>query len=162
MDIAARIISVDEGFALATWNRTVIQMWRGPPAVENIAKMVAACEELLETGRDHTTLVSIVERGSPAPGEAARRALAAWSRDVVARMTAAVIVAEGSGFRSALVRGVGVALTALAPHRVPFRFCSDVDEAMALLSPTIPSAFGGVTALKGAIEQVRAAMPRTP
>ena len=80
----------------------------------------------------------------------------------MARMTAAVIVAEGSGFRSALVRGVGVALTTLTPHRVPFKFCSDVDEAMIQLSPVVPTAFGGVAALKGAIEQLRAAMPRAP
>lgn len=126
--------------------------------MEYIAKMVAACQKLIDAGGGVTCL-AIVERGSPAPGEVARHALAAWSRDVVPKMTAAVFVAEGSGFRSALVRGVGVALTTLMPHKVPFKFCSDVDEALIQLSPAIPAAFGGVAALKLAIDQIRAAMP---
>jgi hypothetical protein len=161
VDIKARIISIGEGHAIATWNQTVIHVWRGAPTVENLQKMVDACEKLLATGQGVTTL-SIIERGSPAPGELARHALAAWSRDVVPRMAGAVLVAEGSGFRSALVRGVGVALTALVPHKVPFKFCSDVDEALAELSHAIPSATGGIKALKLALDQVRAAMPAAP
>lgn len=158
VDIKARIISIGDGHAIATWNQTVIHVWRGAPTVENLQKMVDACEKLLQSSRDVTT-ISIVERGSPAPGELARHALAAWSRDVVPRMAGAVIVAEGSGFRSALVRGVGVALTALVPHKVPFKFCSDLDEALIELSPAIPASLGGTKALKVAVEQLRAAMP---
>ena len=81
-----------------------------------------ACRALLAERRRDVTYISVIERSSPAPSDTVRRELATWSRDVVTKLAVAAMVAEGGGFKNALVRGVGVALTLLAPHKVPFKF----------------------------------------
>jgi hypothetical protein len=46
-----------------------------------------------------------------------------------------VVVAEGGGFRAALVRAVGVTLTTLLPHSSKFKFENDLDTTIRLLEP---------------------------
>ncbi len=158
MDISARIVVQDSDHLVAVWNRTLIHIWRGAPTFESVGGMVKVCRELLLAAGGGVTCLAVVERSSPAPGEPARQALAQWSRELVPQMDAAVFVAEGSGFRSALVRGVGVALTTLMPHRVPFKFVSTIDEGLACLSPKIALSFGGVAVLRKAVDELRAKM----
>jgi hypothetical protein len=152
----ARIVAQSPDICIAVWQQTVIHIWRGQPTVENVAKMVATCNELISSSRAPVTCLGIVERSSPPPEEPVRAALAKWSRDVVPRMIGAVIVAEGSGFRAALVRGVGLALTTLMPHRIPFKFVSSVDDAIDHLAPKLPVASGGASVLRSVVEHLRA------
>lgn len=153
--VESRIIAKDADYCVAVWHRTVIHIWRGEPTGPAVARLVEACKSLLASGSD-VTCVGVIERSSPAPDEAARTALARWSRDVVPKMAGAVFVAEGSGFRAALVRGVGVALTTLVPHRVPFKFFGTIGEALQQVVPKLPANSGGVFALKAEIERLRA------
>jgi hypothetical protein len=74
---------------------------------------------------------------------------------VVPRLASAVLVAEGGGFRAALVRGVGVALTVLVPHRVPFKFCSGVQEGLKQIAPALVGSPGGVLGLSAALDLAR-------
>jgi hypothetical protein len=97
----------------------------------------------------------IVERGSPPPGEATRKNFATFSRDIASRMSIAVVVSEGGGFRGALVRAVGVALTTLVPHESNYKFVSDLNAAWRLLQPTLPPGSGGIDALASATEELR-------
>lgn len=73
-------------------------------------------------------------------------------------MVLAVVVAEGGGFRAALVRGVGIALSTMMPHRVPFKFVSEVEEALALLGPHLSKAGRGVAGLRDALGKLRDAV----
>ncbi|HEY3493687.1 MAG TPA: hypothetical protein VGK73_03330 [Polyangiaceae bacterium] len=154
----ARIVFKNSDFCLAVWQQTVIYIWRGPSTLENLAMKVQACNELIANGRGPVTCIGIVERSSPPPEAPVRAALAAWSRDVVPKMAGAVLVAEGSGFRASLVRGVGLALTTLMPHRIPFKFVATVEEAVAHLAPKLRVASGGAPMLKSVIERLRADM----
>lgn len=154
----ARIVFKDPDFCIAVWQQTVIHVWRGAPTPENVATMVRTCNELLGNGRGPVTNLGIVERSSPPPEQPVRAALAEWSRDVVPKMAGAVLVAEGSGFRAALVRGVGLALTTLMPHRIPFKFVGSLEEAVEHLAPKLRPASGGAPALKTVVEQLRADM----
>jgi hypothetical protein len=97
----------------------------------------------------------IVERGSPTPDDESRKNLAAFSRDVVSRMGISVIVAEGGGFRSALVRAVGVTLTTILPHSSKFRFVNDVASAVRLIEPHLELGSGGAQGLLAAAEELR-------
>jgi hypothetical protein len=157
--VDARIVAQDPDHCIAVWQQTVIHIWRGQPTVETVAKMVATCNDLISTGRAPVTCLGIVERSSPPPEEPVRAALAQWSRDVVPKMVGAVFVAEGSGFRAALVRGVGLALTTLMPHRIPFKFVTNVDEAIDHLAPKLPVASGGAPVLRSVVERLRASTP---
>jgi hypothetical protein len=153
--VAARIVAHDADYCLATWHQTVISIFRGPASVEHVASISKQCRALLDSGNSSVTYLSVIERSSPAPSEPVRRELAHWSRDVVSRLSAAVLVAEGGGFKNALVRGVGVALTMLAPHKVPFKFASTVAEASELLARFIPDNAGGPAEVARAVTEVR-------
>ena len=150
----------DRDFFVAQWQRTVISVYRGAPTVEHVASITAACRSLLKINEEPVTYLGVVERTSPAPTEPVRRELAQWSRDIVTKMSVAVMVAEGGGFRSALVRGVGVALTVLTPHRVPFKFAGSVAEGAELLARFLPASSGGPEQLVAAVEEARARWAR--
>jgi hypothetical protein len=150
--------AVDADRCVGTWNRTVIQIWRKVVVPEAVVEMNWTAGRLLAQAGEPVTCLFVVEPSSPPPNDGARKELARFSRDIVPRMALAVIVAEGGGFRAALVRGVGVALTTLAPHSLPFKFVNTVDNAMALLKPHVSIAAGGVDGLRMALGEMRAAM----
>lgn len=145
--------------SIAVWNNVVIDIWRGAATATEQRKVQDACEAAAARGA--ACYLGIVERDSPPPDEAARAQLAKWSRDTVPKLAAAAIVAAGGGFRAAMVRGVGVALTALMPHRVPFKFFGTVDEGCYYIAQKLPREAGGVAALREAVETLRAAAPNT-
>jgi len=105
------------------------------------------------------TMLFIVEASSPAPDEETRKNFATMSRDVVGKMAMGVIVSEGGGFRGALVRAVGVALTTIMPHRSPLKFVNDVETAVGLLKPHLVLSTGGVQGLLKAVADLRTMIP---
>lgn len=158
MDV--RIVEKDADHSVAVWHQTVIEIWRGAATVHGSSKMVEICEDLIARSRGPVTFIAVLEPNSPPPPDPVRRVLARWSRDVVPKMAAAVMVAEGSGFRTAIVRAVGVTLTTLVPHRVPFKFHATVESALDELAPHLPPGSGGATALRQAIDDLRAEMAK--
>ncbi|HYQ46931.1 MAG TPA: hypothetical protein VER11_33400 [Polyangiaceae bacterium] len=146
-----RIVAQDRDHFVADWHDTVVSMFRGAPTLQHVLNMSNACKALLEQRPAQVTYLSVIERSSPAPTETVRRELAVWSRDVVTKLALAVIVAEGGGFKNAIVRGVGIALTVVLPHQVPFKFTSSVEEGATLLGPFLPADSGGAMALISAV-----------
>lgn len=146
----------DQDHAVGIWGRTLIQIWRGPATGTASAEVNEIGRSLVAAGSFPATCLFIVERGSPPPGEETRKNFATFSRDIASRMGIAVVVSEGGGFRAALVRAVGVALTTLVPHSSYFKFVNDLDTAFRLIGPHLPPGVGGVEALTRATEEVRA------
>jgi len=153
--VSARVREQDRDYCVATWQRTVFAIFRGEATLANVGNISKVCAAELAAGPGPVTYLGVIERSSPAPSDLVRKELANWSRDVVSRMACAVMVAEGGGFKNALVRGVGVALTVLAPHRVPFKFASTVDEATSLLDKHLPAGSGGAHELARVVAEVR-------
>ncbi|NUP06101.1 MAG: hypothetical protein HOW73_08585 [Polyangiaceae bacterium] len=118
----------------------MISVWRRAARMEHVAAMAEASRDMLTPPKGPVTFVAVIEPTSPPPEGTVRDELAKWSRDVVPKMALAVFVAEGSGFRSALVRGVGTALSAVVPSKVPFKFVSNIGEALPLVTPFLPKA----------------------
>jgi hypothetical protein len=81
--------------------------------------------------------------------------MSAFHREIAPFMKEQIVVAEGSGFRSALVRSIGVALSAISPKSLPFKFASGIDEAAALIRPHLSAAAGGSDGLKRALAELR-------
>jgi len=77
-------------------------------------------------------------------------------------MHMSVVVAEGGGFRGALVRAVGVTLTTLMPHSSKFKFVNDLNAAARLIAPHLPPGSGGEDALIRATEELRSMLPVPP
>jgi hypothetical protein len=156
MQTPATIRVKDANHCVAIWNQTLIILWRHattPAAVSGVNRFARA---LLADARGPVTSLSIIESTSEIPGAEARAELVRFSRDLVSRMALAVIAAEGGGFRGSIVRSVGVTLTTLAPHRVPFKFVETLAEGAIALAPHLPVAAGGADGLVRAIQMLRA------
>jgi hypothetical protein len=154
--------SIDDGHVVATWDRVFIQIWRGeatPRAVDAMAN--AGRVWLRELAGNPGSSLSIVESTSPPPNERARPLLSAFYRELSPHVRHQLFVAEGSGFRVALVRGVGLAVSTLAPSFLPFRFVSTVPEAAGLLTTVLSQAAGGATAVVEAVADVRAKLEQS-
>jgi hypothetical protein len=150
------IHAIDERHVVATWDRVFLLLWRGDAtaeAVENMARVAAAWVREQEMGT--STVLSVIESRSPPPNDRVRPLLMAFYRDLAPMMRRPLIVAEGSGFRGALVRGVGTAVSALAPSLLPFQFPASVNDAAAIIAPSLSPRSGGVTALVEAVGYIR-------
>jgi len=153
--IPLRFVAQDRDHFVADWHQTVVCVFRGAPTLQHVLNMSNACTALLDRQATRVTYLSVIERSSPAPTDTVRRELAVFSRNVVTKLALAVIVAEGGGFKNAIVRGVGVALTVLIPHQVPFKFTSNVEEGATLVAPFLPVDSGGASALISAVSAGR-------
>lgn len=149
------ILFADDAHVVATWGRTFIQVWRGAPTAKASARINDLAAGFVACSPSPATCLWVIEAKSPPPDDATRKNFAAFSRDLVASMQLAVIVAEGGGFRGALVRGVGAALTTILPHRSRFKFVDDVATAAELLAPYLTAGSGGPEALLRVIADAR-------
>lgn len=152
-----QIRALDDDHCIATWQGVLIQVWRG-------ATTSAAVRELGQIARAFTAeegkpicSIAVIERSSPPPADTLRNQLADFYR--AANMNVAVVVAEGGGFRGAIVRGVGLTLSTLAPKSLPFKFATTVEEATALIAPHLPPGAGGANGLRRIIDEVRGELP---
>lgn len=122
---------------------------------ESVETLRRVGKAFVAANREPVSTLSIVESTSPAPSDKLRGALSAFYRELAPQMKEQIVVAEGSGFRSALVRSVGLALSAIAPKSLPFKFVGGVEEAAILIRPHLSPASGGAAGLQDAIKQVR-------
>lgn len=155
------ILVVDDIHVVATWGRTFIQIWRGAPTGKTSARINELATQFVASAPFPATSLFIVEAKSPSPDDETRRNFATFSRDIVSQMKLALIVAEGGGFRGALVRAVGVALTTILPHRSNFKFVNDVETAAQLLGPHLVPGSGGPAALVKVADELRAKIGET-
>lgn len=133
----------------------MLQLWYGETKVAAVQTMVRASEELLRAAPANVSTLALIEATAPVPSPEGRKALADWSVRVAARFARAAIVAEGGGFRSSLVRGVGLAFTTLTPHRLPFKFFATVAEAASYLGPVLSQPGEGPGQLEATIAALR-------
>jgi len=146
----------DHAHAVGEYGNTLIQVWRGAPTPEGSAEVNRWAEALTSRAPNQETCsLWVVEPSSSPPDAGTRANLARFGKEIAPRMAMAVVVAEGGGFRSALVRSVGVALTRLIPHTAAFRFTNDVAAAIALLRPHLADPVNGGEALQKAVFELR-------
>jgi hypothetical protein len=152
---AVTVLVADSVHVIGTWGRTFVQIWRGGTTRDTVAEMNRFAGQFVESKGSAATSLFIVERTSPPPDEASRKEIAKFSRDAAKNMSLSVVVAEGGGFRAALVRAVGVTLTTLLPHSSKFKFENDLDTAIRLLEPHLLPGTGGAGGLETAVEELR-------
>jgi hypothetical protein len=151
-----RIRSIDANHCFATWDRVLLQIWRGEATLEAAKALQGIGAAFIkECAGQSCNSLSIVESTSPPPADKVRPVLSACYRDFAPNMRHQFFVAEGSGFRVALVRGVGLAVSALAPRLLPFKFASSIEEAARAMEPMLSQTSGGAAGLEAAVEQLR-------
>jgi hypothetical protein len=158
---AVSILLRDPACCLASWENVLLEVWRYAPNAFLIIEKNRITRDFVARARARVCSLSIIEPTSPPPDERARAQLAKFSSEIVPTMAVAIIVAEGGGFRAALIRGVGTALTVLLPHRVPFKFVTSAEQAIDLVLPYLSAGSEGAPGLRLAIEEVRAQLSQT-
>jgi hypothetical protein len=156
VSLSPTIRYLDRDCAFATYDRVLLQVWRGTVTPRAVQELLAVGQRLVrEQGSRLCSSLSVVESVSPPPTERVRPLLSACYRELAKDMRLQLFVAEGSGFRAAIVRGVGLAVSTFAPSLLPFKFASSIAEAATAIGPTLSVAAGGASALPPAIELVR-------
>jgi hypothetical protein len=153
--VLIEVRDVDEAHIVGLYGATLIQIWRGAVSGTASRQMNRIARALVESNPAPVSSLFVVERSSPPPNDEGRKEFAAFSRDLVSRMSIAVVVAEGGGFRGSLVRAVGVTLTTLLPHSSKFKFVNDMAAAARLIEPHMTPGTGGAEGLIQAAEQLR-------
>jgi hypothetical protein len=154
---APRIRIVDREHCVATWDRVLLQIWRLEVTQGAVDELYKIGRQFVSEHKEPLNMLTIVEPTSPAPSDKVRASLSGLYRELAPNMKEQIVVAEGSGFRSALVRSVGIALSTIAPRSLPFKFVSSVDEAASMIRPHL-SPKATVEHLHGAIRDIRAQM----
>ena len=154
------IRKLDRDYCIATWDCVLIQLWRREVTAEAVGHLIEITRSFSEEQARPVCSIAVIERTSPPPAEQVRSSLSRFYRDFAADFASAVVVAEGGGFRSALVRGVGVALSMLAPKTLPFEFVATVRQAAVIIGGHLSAASGGATGLERSVEEVRMQLER--
>ena len=152
---APEIKSLTADHCFAIWDRVLILIWRGEVTDEGVAQLTKTGASFTQSLDGTLACLAIVEATSPPPRETVRKQLAAFHRGLGARMPAQIVLAEGSSFRAALVRSVGVALSAISPSSLPFKFAATFEEAAALIAPFLSASAGGAVGLGVAVRELR-------
>jgi len=157
MTEATKTWAHDTDHCVVSWDRVLIHVWchaTTRDAIANLERYARAFIAEQPPGQKICSL-GIVERTSPPPGDQVRSDLSRFFRELMPQLNAAIIVPEGGGFRAAMVRGVGVALSTLAPRSLPFTFADSIPSAAQRIAPFLSPRAGGAATLETVIEQAR-------
>jgi hypothetical protein len=144
-----------DGDLAATWHNVLVHIQKGPTSPRSVPNLTAAASSILLKHKSFVFLIIVEPQATP-PDQSARKQLTDFFetfRDSIAR---SIVIPEGDGFRSSIVRGVGTAVSLLAPKSFTFSFCGSVEEASAKLRDVLQPV-GGAAPLIQALSEMRAA-----
>lgn len=153
------IKALDDNHCIATWHNVLIQVWRGNTTAKAVTKLSMVSRDFMQRCPNRICSISVVERTSPPPDAEIRGKLAAFYKEHAPKMHIAVVVAEGGGFRNAIVRGVGLTLSTIAPRSLPFQFVGSVPEGAKSIAPHLPRPARGTSGVEKAVSDVRSRLP---
>ncbi|RYZ10313.1 MAG: hypothetical protein EOO73_01695 [Myxococcales bacterium] len=140
----------------ATWDRVLINLWRGDMELEAATHLQSVVDRFVRTNDGQSlAALSIIASTAPAPPERVRVRLASAYRSLEAAGVRHVWVAEGGSSRSALMLSVGLTLSAAPALPLQLKFAASVHEAAEMIAPCLSRASGRATVLKSIVEQVR-------
>jgi hypothetical protein len=150
-----KIRTADPNHCVATWDRVLLQVWHFEVTPAAVIDLERVARDLIALKGNAISSLAIVEASSPPPGDVVRQSLSKFYRDLAPQLNTAIVVGEGGGFRGAIVRSVGVALSMLAPRALPFKFVGSVSEATTLVAPHLSLLAGGAASLEEIIVDLR-------
>lgn len=160
--VPAKLLVAERNYFIATWDRVFLHVWHFELTTEALANLSRFSRAFVQENSEPISNLSIIEPSSPPPPEQLRNRLSAFYRELAPHTKHQLVVAEGGGFRLALIRSVGLALSALAPKSMPFRFTSRVEEAAALIGPYLSPTAGGAAGLLSAVAELRSSPALQP
>lgn len=145
----------DKDHAVALWDNVLIQVWHFATTASAVSELDRVARAFIAQRGGPICSIAVVEKTSPPPKDEVRAQLARFYRELAPQMHEQIVVADGGGFRGALVRAVGVTLSTFAPRALPFRFVGSVAEATALVRPHLSAQSGGEAALRRVLGEIR-------
>jgi hypothetical protein len=143
-----------EGDIAAIWHNVLIHIQTGAATPASIPNLAAGAKSILLRHRTFAFIL-VIEPQAPPPAHSIRKQLTDFLNEYQPKIIRAIVVPEGGGFRAATVRGVGTAVSLLAPKAFNFSFCETIGDAAMKIGPVIEP-LGGAAALSQVIEQIRA------
>jgi hypothetical protein len=152
-----KVHRIDASHVVVTWDCMLIQLWRGEVTSTAIQELLELARALVEAQGEHSpSILTIIESRSPAPEQKVRAQLSACFNELAKGMRHQIFLSEGSGFRAALIRGVGLTVSALAPSLLPFKFAASLDEVGVTMAPHLSPSSGGPEGLKKVVSDLHA------
>jgi hypothetical protein len=145
----------DKDHCVALWDNVLIQVWQFATTPTAVVELDTIARAFIAQLGGPICSIAVIERTSPPPKDDVRALLAKFYRELAPQMSQQIVVADGGGFRGAIVRAVGVTLSALAPRALPFRFVGSVPEATTLVRPHLSPRAGGEAALQRVLGEIR-------
>ena len=145
----------DKDHCIALWDNVLIQIWQFATTPTAVVALDTIARAFIADRGGPICSIAVVEKTSPPPKDQVRTLLAKFYRELAPQMSQQIVVADGSGFRGAMVRAVGVTLSALAPRALPFRFVGSIPEATALVAPYLSTHAGGEATLQRVLGEIR-------
>jgi hypothetical protein len=147
--------ALDKDHCVALWDNVLIQVWHFAATAAAVTELERIARSFILQRGGRICSVAVIERTSPPPKDDVRVLLAKFYRELAPQMSEQIVIADGGGFRGALVRAVGVTLSTFAPRALPFRFVGSVNEATALVAPHLSARAGGEKELQRVLREVR-------
>jgi hypothetical protein len=152
----ATLRELDADHCIATWNRTLIQIWRRGWTASAMAEARRIGRLFIAEQPQPIALLLIVEASAQVPSAPARKELGQFIEETASAMACAVVVSEGGEFRAAVVRAVKDSLQHVMRGPGFYKFAATVDEAVDHMAPHLGPAPGGPEDLRQALTALRA------
>jgi len=150
------IVSSDADHCFATWDRVLINVWRGEMTLSAAERLKEAARRFIRDGKDQPlSCLSVIDSHCSAPREKVRVELARVYSELDAASVQHVWVAEGSPSRAALVLGVGLTLSTAPAPPLQLKFAVSVQEAAQMIAPRLSETSGRDAVLRSIVGQVR-------
>ncbi|MGA7122757.1 MAG: hypothetical protein WBY94_21840, partial [Polyangiaceae bacterium] len=94
------IRALDKDHCVATWDQVLVQVWRLDTPLRTVTELDSITRAFMAEVPRRISSLAIIEATATPPGDAARSALSKFYRELGPQMGAAIVVAEGGGFRS--------------------------------------------------------------
>lgn len=137
----------------AAWHNVLIHVQKGAATPASIPNLTAAAKWILLRHKTFVFLL-IVEVQAPPPDASARKQLMEFLNVYQDKMVRSIVIPEGGGFRAATVRGVGTAVSLLAPKSFAYSFCESVSDAATKIRDVLEP-LGGTAALIRVLDEIR-------
>jgi hypothetical protein len=134
------VLYLGGGLVVARIRTVCTAVWRGGSAVQWAGKPAAALAQVVRQSPGRAAFLCVVEEGSIAPDEEARKASARMLEGQDDKLRAVAVVIEGSGFAASIVRSAVSNIVWLARQRskVPVSYFESVETAARWLIEHVP------------------------
>ena len=136
-----RLDHQEPDFAVGSFDSIYCVVWRNDTTVQGAKALHEGFHRWAKPGARHG-LVTIIQANAPLPASDARDEVASFLRSIGDLCVVSAVVFEGSGFKSAAVRGVVTGLTIMARQPYPHRVFATVEEASGWYAEHAPDEWG--------------------